>query len=350
MARIFKRGKSWGIDYSVNGVRKREIVGSNKAMAEVVLKKKEVLIAENKHLDIRRTSNLTFRELSEKYIELYLKPNRPNWHTPESFAIKSLNETFGNKRLAEITPMDIEQFRLNRLQSVGKSTVNKNVAILRAMFNKAIEWKLFEGKNPVSGIKFYKLENKRLRYLEKEEINRLINSCEGYLKDIVEFAINTGMRRGEIFGLKWRDIDWKNGIIYLLRTKNGEKREVPVNGTVRNILIRVKRNPDSAYIFTSFDGKPFVDIKKSFHTALLRANIQDFRFHDLRHTFASQLAMGGVDLLTIKELLGHKNIEMTLRYSHLSCDHKKRAVKVLDSINGINFIPLEQSKILTPIG
>ena len=144
------------------------------------------------------------------------------------------------------------------------------------------------------------------------------------------------MRKGEIFNLKWHDIDWNNGLIHLLRTKNNEKREIPFNETVRGILIRIKRNPESPYVFSSFKGKPFVDIKKSFHTALTKAGINDFRFHELRHTFASQLVMSGVDLLTVKELLGHKNIEMTLRYSHLSCNHKKQAVKALDQLNGTN--------------
>lgn len=133
---------------------------------------------------------------------------------------------------------------------------------------------------------------------------------------------------------KWHDVDWTNGIIHILKIKNSEKRELPINKTVRNILIKIKRDPNSPYVFVSFDGKPFVDIKKSFHTALIKAKIENFRFHDLRHTFASQLVMAGVDLLTVKELLGHKKIEMTLRYSHLSCDHKKRAVKALDGLDG----------------
>ncbi len=337
----------WGIDYKANGIRKREIVGPNKAIAQIALKKKQVLIAENKFLDIKRLPRMKFTELADKYIELYLKPNRPNWHKAEDHNIRHLKSFFGDRYITDITAIDVERFRLERLKCVGKNSVNKNTACLRAMFNKSIEWKLFEGRNPVSGIKFYKLDNKRLRFLEKEEIGRLLSHCEGHLRDIVEFAINTGMRRGEIFNLKWHDVDWTNGIIHILKTKNSEKRELPVNETVRNILIRVKRDPNSPYVFMSFDGKPFVDIKKSFHTALVKAGIENFRFHDLRHTFASQLVMAGVDLLTVKELLGHKKIEMTLRYSHLSCDHKKRAVKALDGLNGTNLAPSTPTQPLT---
>ena len=143
------------------------------------------------------------------------------------------------------------------------------------------------------------------------------------------FALNTGMRRGEILGLKWRDLDIKRGVIYLHNTKNGEKRELPINEQVKTALIRVRKNPLSEYIFCKQDGSPAGDIKKSFLTAMSKSGIKDFRFHDLRHTFASHLVMSGADLNTVRELLGHKSLQMTLRYSHLSPNHKQRAVDIL---------------------
>lgn len=336
LARVFKRGNNWGIDYVAAGIRRREIVGPNKALAEIALKKKLVMIVENKYLDVKRIPKTRFKELVEKYIELYLKPNRPTWWKSEKHNLRHLVNYFGNRYLHEINPINIEEFRLERLTQVSQNSVNKNVACLRAMFNKAIEWNLFPGRNPASGIKFYKLENKRLRFLEKEEITRLLSVCQGHLKDIIEFAINTGMRKGEIFNLKWHDIDMTNGIIHVLKTKSGQKREVPMNETIKNIFFRVRKDPGSPYVFASHTGKAFVEVKHSFYTALKEANIENFRFHDLRHTFASHLVMRGVDLLTVKELLGHKKIEMTLRYSHLSCAHKKRAVMALDQLSGTN--------------
>ena len=143
------------------------------------------------------------------------------------------------------------------------------------MYNKAIEWRLFDGKNPAAGIRFYKLDNRRLRYLEKEEIARLLEHSEGHLKDIIEFAINTGMRKSELFTLKWHDIDMNNGLIYLLRTKNNEKREIPMNETVRDIIYRQRKDPESQYVFASHTGNAFVDIKHSFYTALQKAGIED---------------------------------------------------------------------------
>lgn len=124
-------------------------------------------------------------------------------------------------------------------------------------------------------------------------------------------ALNTGMRRGEILGLKWRDVDIKRNVLYLRNTKNGDKREVPVNEQVKTALISTRRNPKSEYIFSKKDGSAIGDIKKSFLTALRKSGIKDFHFHDLRHTFASQLVMSGIDLNTVQELLEHKTIQMT---------------------------------------
>jgi integrase len=137
------------------------------------------------------------------------------------------------------------------------------------------------------------------------------------------------MRRGEILGLKWHDIDYKRGIITLLDTKNGQKREVPMSETVKNTVIQVRKHPESPYVFCNELGQGRHDVRKSFATALKKSGIIGFRFHDLRHTFASQLVMSGIDLNTVRELLGHKDITMTLRYSHLAPRHKQHAVDIL---------------------
>jgi integrase len=181
----------------------------------------------------------------------------------------------------------------------------------------------------VKGIEFFKEDSGRLRFLEREEIPRLLSNCNDYLLPIVTVALNTGMRRGELFRLKWHDIDIRRDVIHLYKTKNGEARDIPMNEVVKATLIKVRKHPISPYVFCREDGKPYYNLRKSFFTALKKSDIVDFRFHDLRHTFASQLVMSGVDLNTVRELLGHKSLAMTLRYAHLSPNHKKRAVDVL---------------------
>ncbi len=139
------------------------------------------------------------------------------------------------------------------------------------------------------------------------------------------------MRKSEILHLTWDRLDLKNRLILLDKTKNGERREIPVNDTLYNTLSGLVRHISGLVFANSDTGKPYYDIKKSFAAALKKSHILDFHFHDLRHTFASRLVMGGVDLTTVKELLGHKSITMTLRYSHLAASHIQNAVKVLDN-------------------
>ena len=133
--------------------------------------------------------------------------------------------------------------------------------------------------------------------------------------------------------MEWeKHVDLKHGFILLDKTKNGDRREIPINATLKGILRDLTRRIDVPYVFYDrATGKPYKDVKRSFKTACRRAGIKDFHFHDLRHTFASHLVMAGVDITTVKELLGHKTLTMTLRYAHLAPSHKVKAVDILDS-------------------
>jgi integrase len=135
-------------------------------------------------------------------------------------------------------------------------------------------------------------------------------------------------------------------------TKNGERREVPINQTVREALQGIVRRLDSPYVFVDSKGRRYLDVKNSFKTACNKAVIHDFRFHDLRHTFASHLVMAGVDIVTVKELLGHKTLTMTLRYAHLAPSHKVQALEELDSrLNSTSqLLHNSQKKDLTETG
>jgi integrase len=325
---VYKKGDNWYIDYRVNYRRKREKIGPSKALAETVFKKRKVEIAEGKFLDIKKEHKVKLEDFADEYLELHCKTNNKSWRKSDYPALKHLKKHFAGKYMHEITPKDIEQYKAERIKEVSRATVNRALNVLSSLYNRAIEW----GKavdNPMAKVRLFKVPEKRIRYLEKEQINRLLTCCCEHLKPIVVVALHTGMRKGEILGLKWRDIDIQTGIIHLFDTKNGEKREVPMNDMVRRTIIRVLKNPESQYVFCNKNGKPYTDVRKSFYTALKKSDIVNFRFHDLRHTFASQLVMSGIDLNTVRELLGHKSIEMTLRYSHLSPDHKKRAVDIL---------------------
>jgi integrase len=325
---VYQKGSHYYIDYYISGRRRRECIGPDKRLAETVLKKRKVEIAEGRYMDIKKNEKIKFENFADQYLELHSKINNRSWQKSDLHNIKSIKRHFSGKYLYEITPVMIERFKTERIKEVSPATVNRNLTCLKSMFNKAIQWGKLE-ENPFRAVKLLKENNKRLRYLEKEEIIRLLARCTKHLRPIVVIALNTGMRKGEILGLKWQDIDFKQGIIYLYNTKNGEKREIPINEMAKTALIRTLKHPDSPYVFCDKNGNLIRDFRKSFFTALKKSGIINFRFHDLRHTFASQLVMAGVDLNTVRELLGHKSLEMTLRYAHLSPDHKRRAVDVL---------------------
>ena len=175
------------------------------------------------------------------------------------------------------------------------ATVNRVLATLSHMVTKAVEWEMVEEEilKKIRRVKMLPEHNRRLRYLSKEECQALINACEPHLKPIVITALNTGMRKGEILNLKWENVDIKHGFILLEITKNGDRREIPINNTLRATLQTITRRIDVPYVFhDKTTGKPYKYIKRSFNTACRRAGIRDFRFHDLRHTFASHLVMG----------------------------------------------------------
>jgi integrase len=179
-----------------------------------------------------------------------------------------------------------------------------------------------------------------------DEVQILLSNCADYLNPLVTVAVHTGMRKGELLSLKWDQVNSEQGIITLYDTKNGERRDIPMDETVKATLREMERRGD--YVFCTAEGKAFVRAQKSFEVALKKSGIRNFRFHDLRHTFASNLAMAGEDLNTIRELLGHKDLTMTLRYAHLAPNHKTRAVNVLDRIMSQNPPQMEKaSKVVS---
>jgi len=310
MGKIFQREdrnkKDWYITYyEPSGHRVKQKVGPSKKLAEAALKKIEVAIAEGKYLEVKKQHKIKFKDFASEYLELHSKVNNKTWKRSDLRNITVLNKAFSTYYLHELTPHLIEKFKAQRAKEVKPATVNRHLACLKSMFNKAIAWGRFSGNNPVKGIKLFRENNQRLRFLEKEEISRLLASCNKYIKPIVIVALNTGMRKGELLGLKWRDVDFKRDIIHLYNTKNGEKREIPINDVAKNALIGVRKHPDSELIFTKKNGESYGDFKKSFLKAMDKSGIKEFRFHDIRHTFASHLVMNGIDLNTVRELLGH---------------------------------------------
>lgn len=325
---VFKKQGVYWVDYYVNGRRKRERIGPDKRLADTVLRKRRVEIAEGKFLDKRKVPPYTFNELAALYLE-WAQVNHGGFASTRS-RVKHFREEFGTMLLSAITPMVVDGYVTRRAAVRKPATVNRETQILHHMFQKAIEWgKAIE--NPVQHQKPLRANNRRIRYLSLEEMEHLLDVADEALHPIVIAALHTGFRRGELFHLTWQDVDFKQGIIRVVNAKNGERRELPMTDTLQDTLRQIPRRVDSAYVFPGKTRQGIVDIRKRFNRALREAGINGFVFHDLRHTFASYLVMSGVDLMTVKEFLGHKDIKMTLRYAHLAPDYKRAAINRLDT-------------------
>jgi integrase len=351
---LYKRGNVYWLRYAgLDGRIIRESSGTSVYDdAKTLLIDRRKAVRDGQQPEVKKIANHTLKELSEEYLKWAGKQRC--FRTKKGYVLQ-LVEAFGHLQLRRFNQLLLEQYQTERLNGGNKpATVNRLLATLRHMFTKAVDWGMVEDEalKRVRKAKLLPENNRRLRFLSKEEIQSLLEKCNEYLKPIVIMALNTGCRKSEILNLRWDQVDLKHGFILLDRTKNGERREIPINGTLRESLETLfqgtKKRPrrlDIPWVFyelkTEIDsetgeikktGKPYGDVKKSFQNALIKAGIKDFKFHDLRHCFASHLVMAGVDLTTVKELLGHKTLTMTLRYAHLAPSHKVKAVDVLDSV------------------
>ena len=282
---------------------------------------------------VKETKQYTFRELAEKYLS-WVKGRQRSYET-KKYIVGQLLRKFGNTLLVSFNTEHVELFQTELMESgLANASCNKSLNILKHMFTKAFDYKMIteDTLKDIRRVKLLKEDNSRWRYLSKEEWQQLIDGCELHLKPIVITALHTGMRKSEILKLKWDNVDLRHGFINLDKTKNGESRNLPINATLRSTLTGINRRLDVPYVF--FDPrtcKPYGDVKRAFHTAMRRAGITDFKFHDMRHTFASHLVMAGVNITTVSRLLGHKSLKMTLRYIHLAPKHLQSAVGVLDN-------------------
>lgn len=268
-----------------------------------------------------------FDKLVERYLE-YSKANHRSYKRSLSVS-KVLLRFWDGKKLTDVSTWSVEKVKVER-KNEGKtlSNINRELTVLKRMFNLAIHWGL-TSSNPVKEVKFFKVNNEPMRVLTEEDFSKLYEAASPHLKPILLCAVSTGMRRSELLNLLWTDVDLKNNTITVIDSKNYDFRVISINPALKEELIRIKENCSSEYVF-GFNAHPVKEIKRSFETALRRSGIPICRFHDLRHTFATTLVMKGVDLATLQELLGHKSILMTKRYSHPTQEHKKKAVESLD--------------------
>lgn len=332
---VYQIGNSWYVDFYYEGKRYKESVGAvNRTVAKekLIIRKREVIQGTYKPKRVE----IPFEKFKVQYLEYSKANKRLGSSLRDEYSLKNLEKYFDGKRLSDISPFLIERYKMLRSSEDAKAnTVNIEMSCLRHMFSMAITW----GKattNPVKEVRFLRESRVKDRILDPDEETKLLDyvrtgAKSKHLEAIIITALNTGMRKGEILALKWGNVDFKNSHITVERSKNGEIRRIPMNKQLKTILESVRKSgASSEHVFT-INNDAILHFTTAWRNALNRTEIRNFRFYDLRHTFGSRLGMAGVDIKTIQELMGHKDIKMTMRYSHPTPEHKRRAVEILDS-------------------
>jgi len=277
----------------------------------------------------------TLKELTEKYRSEYLhRLKRPD---RSEIIIRHLLAYFGEETTLEAVGDKIggyEAYRRSKYPKIAPATIVKELGVLRRLFNIAIKRWRWVRDNPVDRVELPRVNNERVRYLKDEELSLLEKTLPAWLRPIVTLARHTGLRRGNLLGLMWLHINFQTLTILVPETKNGRPIGIPLTETALKVLEerRAAVPASSPYVFCDDKGRPLnpKTVGKVFERVCKKAGISHMRFHDLRHDFASCLIQSGIDLNLVRELLGHRDIRMTLRYAHLAPENLRSAIGALD--------------------
>ncbi len=336
------------ITYRIGDKKKWEKVGwaSEGYSAQLASNIRNERVQEIRHGNTINPKNniLTFKEAAKKYMEWAKNNKARNGRDDISRYKNHLSHPFDTLKLNEISPLRLEQLK-NELIKKGLSnaTVKHILILVRQIYNKMSSWNLYTGKNPVKSIKLPNVENKRTRFLSKEETKTLLNEISKtseQLHDICLMSLLCGLRAGEIFNLQMQHVDFKNERIIIANPKNNETRMAHM-GNKLSAMLKKYHDPShpNDYVFKNSNGNGKLNevsgtykriVKRLGFNERIIDNSQKVVFHTLRHTFASWLAMQGESPLTIADLLGHKDISMVRRYAHLSPDHRQAAASKVE--------------------
>jgi integrase len=303
----------------------------------------ESSIREGRHFKTAEAKKHTVAEMIDRYLAGEALTKTQDEHI--GLHLRRWKDEIGYLLLSDVTPDIITKVKDKLLNEVVRTdkkrsptTVLRYLASLSTAFTRAVsDWKWLED-SPMRTIKKPKAARGRVRFLDDDERTKLLAACKEssnpWLYPCVILALSTGMRQGELMGLKWQDVNLKDGYLILHETKNGERRRVPLAGHGLELLrahAKVRRlDTDLLFPGTVHLTKP-IDLRKPFETALKAATITDFHWHDLRHCTASYLAMNGASLAEIAEVLGHKTLQMVKRYAHLSDGHVSNVVASMNA-------------------
>jgi integrase len=313
--------------------RRRKLEAHTLQHARTLLNAEKARVDKTVTLGYAPPSAESLEAVSKRFLKHQKARLTPAAYTREEGILEAhLRPFFGDStKLAAIRRVDVQKYITHRSGEVSPASITKELNVLKHLLSLAVEWELIPG-NPAHGVKPPKVAPGRVRYLQPGELRAVLKACRDWLRPIAGLAVATGMRRGEVLGLRWMDVDFNGGRIMLPQTKNGEGRIVYLNTLAQQVLTAVPRD-EARPTDRIFDGEKMTpeNVSLAFLRACRSVNIPDFHFHDLRHTAASWMRMNGADIHTVALILGHKDLRMAARYQHLSPAFLSDAVKLLDA-------------------
>ena len=348
---LYKRKSVWWMSFSHHGEQlRRSTETEDKKLAQRIFDKLKGEIAEGKWFEKLPGEDYTFRDLMKKYMEEYSAVNKAaSSHKRDKSIVAQLVSVFGDHYLTEITPAMISDFKVKRrTDGVSPRTINYELTTMSHAFNIAIrEWGLIS-ENSVKMVTKEKVFNNIERWLTLDEEKKLLIASPKWLQDIIVFAINTGLRQSEILDIKWSQVDMNRRVIIILEQKNGGVDTLPLNETAIRVLKgRCNQNPlHCDMVFPSNTGTRMSNrnLFRAFANATDRAKVNNFRFHDLRHTFATRLVQSGVEIYAVQMLGRWKNISMVRRYAHHNVESLRSSIEVMDEFKDTPITILSQSQ------
>jgi integrase len=313
------------VDYKVNGRRRRKRIGTNKAQATSVLAQIQADIINGRYFEREQDENLRLQDLIDRFLE-HTKDKKKS-HRRDVNSADHLVEFMGETSINRVIPAMIEDYRAHRKtartrngKAPAPATINRELAFLKRVFSWGMQNEMIS-KNPARYVKLEKENNIRDRVLSEQEFQRLLEVSPLHLQQIMIVAYYTAMRKGEILGLRWDEVDFKAGLIRLGagRTKTNEARRIPLAPEIVEMLREKKRSKTTPFVFV-YAGEPIDDVKTSFGTARRAAGLEDFRFHDFRHTAITNWRRAGHDFFTIMAATGHTTMSVFQRYNTISDD------------------------------
>ena len=339
---MFKRsGGVWWTCIRHEGRKiQKSLETTDRKLAKSIEAKIRTEIVEGKYLEKQIGSKKTFNDMMEKFMKEYAPTVSENTQNAYTYYLKNLSRFFGNPVLTSVTPKSIAPYKAYRRdKGASPSTINRELYMLSKAFNLALkEWEWIKD-NPVSKVQKEKENNEVDRWLTEDEEGRLLANSPLWLKEIIVFALNTGLRQDELLSLEWSRVDLFRKTMFIKETKNGKPKTLPLNCVALGVLQKKSGEKvislKNDLVFTSNAGTKINkrNLTRAFALALKRAGVMDFTFHCLRHTFATRLTRSGVDLYSISKLLGHKNMKMTQRYAHHCPESLRGCVEVLEKVD-----------------